>query len=108
LRQVDRFAAADARALFNPEFDPGFPDRFAPDTLGSVTVIVAPKETRTAAIEIPYIRARDSKPQLGVIANFALPSGERGRERLVIKLPKKTQQTVRIELGKDWIAKAKK
>jgi type VI secretion system VasD/TssJ family lipoprotein len=108
LRKVERFSAADVRAFFNPDFDPGFMAEFAKDTLGSVTMIVAPGETRGGTIEIPFIRARDASPQLGVITKFAQPPNVRGRERVVFKIPQKTQQTVHINLGKNWVERGKK
>jgi hypothetical protein len=53
---------------------------------------------------IPFIRARDSKPVLAVIADFNLPPGK-DKERLTIDLNKKTKQTIKIDVGRNWVAK---
>lgn len=108
LTRSERFYAADVRAFFDPGFDPGFMTEFGKDTLGSVTAIVAPEETtRPLVIEIPFIRVRDEKPIFAVIANFAQPPRGENRERLVFELKKKTRQTVRIDLGTNWVERGK-
>ncbi|HUU46316.1 MAG TPA: type VI secretion system lipoprotein TssJ [Acidobacteriota bacterium] len=109
LKRAERFWAADVRAFFDPGYDPGFMTEFGKDTLGSVTAIVAPEEmTRPLTIEIPFIRARDEKPIFAVIANFAQPPRGENRERLAFDLKKKTRQTVRVDLGTNWVARGSK
>ena len=108
LRSVERFNAADVQAFFNSAFDPGFASEFAKDILDSVTLIVAPRETRSSMIEIPFSRARDVSPQFGAIANFSQPSTARGRERVAFKMTKKTRQTISVQLGKNWVERGKK
>jgi type VI secretion system VasD/TssJ family lipoprotein len=109
LKDIQRFSAADVRAFFNQEFDPGFVEAFARDTLGSVTMIVAPGETRTGIIEIPYAFAkREPRLYFGTLANFAQPPSERGKERMSFKMQKKSQQTLRVQLNKNTVAQGKK
>jgi type VI secretion system VasD/TssJ family lipoprotein len=109
LKDIQRFTAADVRAFFNPEFDPGFMEAFARDTLGSVTMIVAPGETRSATIEIPHAFAkREPRIYFGSLANFAQPPSERGKERMSFKMKKKSQQTLRVQVNKNTIAQGKK
>lgn len=109
LKDIQRFSAADVRAFFNPEFDPGFMESFARDTLGSVTMIVAPGETRSAIIEVPHAFAkREPRLYFGAIANFAQPPSERGKERMSFKMQKKSQQTLRVQLNKNTVAQGKK
>lgn len=109
LKDLQRFSAADVRAFFNPEFDPGFQEAFARDTLGTVTLIVAPGETRSAIIEVPYAFAkREPRIYFGVLANFAQPPSERGKERMSFKMQKKSQQTLRVQLNKNTVAEGKK
>ncbi len=109
LKRTERFLAADARAFFNPEFDPGFLGEFAKDTLGSVTAIIAPGEDgRPLTIEVPFIRMREEKPKFAVIANFAQPPRGENRERMVYDIKKKTKQKVRVQLGTNWVEKGKK
>jgi len=109
LKDVQRFTAADVRAFFNPEFDPGFLEAFSRDTLATVTVIVAPGETRTATIEVPHALAkREPRLYFGSIANFAQPPSERGKERMSFKMQKKSRQTLRVQLNKNTIAQGKK
>jgi len=109
LKDVQRFSAADVRAFFNPEFDPGFMEAFARDTLGSVTMIVAPGETRTAVIEVPSMFVnREPRLYFGTLANFAQPPSERGKERMSFKMQKKSQQTIRVQMNKNTVAQGKK
>jgi len=109
LKDVQRFSAADVRAFFNPEFDPGFLEAFARDTLGSVTMIVAPGETRSAIIEVPYAFVkREPRLYFGSLANFAQPPSERGKERMSFKMQKKSKQTLRVQLNKNTIESGKK
>ncbi len=109
LKDIQRFSAADVRAFFNQEFDPGFIEAFARDTLGSVTMIVAPGETRSAIIEIPHAFAkREPRLYFGALANFAQPPSERGKERMSFKMQKKSQQTLRVQLNKNTVAQGKK
>jgi type VI secretion system VasD/TssJ family lipoprotein len=106
LKHAERFHAADVRAFFDPGFDPGYMSEFGKDTLGSVTAIVAPgEETRPLTIEIPFIRVREEKPVFAVVGNFAQPPRGENRERMVFDIKKKTRQTVRIELGTNWVAR---
>jgi type VI secretion system VasD/TssJ family lipoprotein len=109
LKDIQRFSAADVRAFFNSEHDPGFMEAFARDTLGSVTMIVAPGETRSAIIEVPYAFAkREPRLYFGTLANFAQPPSERGKERMSFKMQKKSQQTLRVLLNKNTVAQGKK
>ncbi len=109
LKDIQRFSAADVRAFFNQEFDPGFVEAFSRDTLGSVTMIVAPGETRSAVIEIPYAFVkREPRLYFGTLANFAQPPSERGKERMSFKMQKKSQQTLRVQLNKNTVAQGKK
>ncbi|MEW5875556.1 MAG: type VI secretion system lipoprotein TssJ [Candidatus Zixiibacteriota bacterium] len=105
LKGSSRFMQGDVRAFFDPTFDPGFLEEFnKQDTLRTATVILAPKETRSVDLVIPFIRARDAKPVLGVIADFNLPPGK-DQERLSLNLSKKTKQTIKINVGRNWVAK---
>ncbi len=109
LKDVQRFNAADVRAFFNPEFDPGFVEAFSRDTLGTVTMIVAPGETRTGIIEVPHAFAkREPRLYFGTLANFAQPPSERGKERMSFKMKKSSQQTLRVQLNKNTVSQGKK
>lgn len=105
LKGSPRFMQGDVRAFFDPTFDPGFLGEFyRQDTLRTATVILAPNETRSVDLVIPFIRARDTKPVLGLIADFNHPPG-RDRDRLAINLTKKTKQTIKIDVGRNWVAR---
>ena len=108
LKDIQRFSAADVRAFFSPVFDEGFMEAFARDTLGSVTMIVAPGETRSAIIEVPrmYVK-REPRLYFGAIANFAQPPSERGKERMSFKMPK-SNKTFYVQMNKNTIEKSKK
>jgi type VI secretion system VasD/TssJ family lipoprotein len=108
LTREHRFLAADVRAFFNPEFDPGFMSEFEKDMLGSATAIVAPGEkSLPMLIEIPYAKLHDVKPMIGVIANFAQPPRGEHRERMIKGIPKKSKQIACFSLGTDWVEAGK-
>ncbi|MEW5702029.1 MAG: type VI secretion system lipoprotein TssJ [Candidatus Zixiibacteriota bacterium] len=107
LNNTERFSATNVQAFFSSTFDVSFTAEFAKDIIDSVTLIIAPRETRRSTIEIPFSRARNVSPHFGAIANFAQPATVRGRERIVFKIPKKTQQTVAIQLGSNWVERGK-
>jgi hypothetical protein len=72
-------------------------------------MIVAPGETRSATIEVPYAFVkREPRLYFGSLANFAQPPSERGKERMSFKMQKKTQQTLRVQLNKNTIEQGKK
>lgn len=108
LKRVERFLAADVRAFFDPEFDPGFMSEFGRDTLGSTTLILAPGETTDppVLIEIPYIRASETKPSIAVIANFAQPPRGERRERWTRRIKLKNQK-ICVELNSNWVEESK-
>lgn len=107
LRNSARFMGADVRAFFNPTFDQGFGPVFAKDTLATASVSLAPQETTSVVLEVPFAKVQKDKPVLCVIADFYRPPTEK-RERLSIPVKKKTYQKVKLEVGKDWIKKPKK
>jgi type VI secretion system VasD/TssJ family lipoprotein len=103
LKRCERFFAADPQAFFDPDYAPTFMSDFGQDTLGSVTIIIAPGEQpRPLTIEIPFIRVREEDPKFAVIANFARPPLEGNGERMCFDIKKK-KQTIKVELGSDWV-----
>ena len=109
LRDFQRFAAADVRAFFDPNFDPGFMHEFAKDTFASVTMIIAPGETRTATLEVPFgFAKREPRIYFAAIANFAQPPSEKGKERWHFKMQKKSQQKIPVQLNRNTVSQGKK
>lgn len=109
LKDMQRFNAADVRAFFDAEFDPGFLSQFAKDTLGSVTVIVAPGEAATGIIEVPHAFAkREPSLYIGVIANFNRPPSDRAQQRFAYKIQKASKQTIKVSVNKNVLSRAKK
>ena len=105
LKNTARFMAGDVRAFFDPTFDPGFiGDLQKNDTLKTSSVILAPGETKSIEMVVPFYKARDMKPALGIIADFYRPPTEK-TERLSFEMKKKTKQTIRISVGRNWVAK---
>ena len=107
LRNSARFMGADPRTFFDPTFDEGFLPVFAKDTLASASVIVSPQETTSVELVVQFIKAEKEKPILCAIADFNRPPGEK-KERMALKIPKKSYQKVKLQVGKDWVKKAGK
>ena len=107
LRNSARFMGADPRTFFDPTFDEGFLPVFAKDTLATASVIVSPQETTSVELVVQFVKAEKEKPILCAIADFNRPPGEK-KERLAFKIPKKSYQKVKLQVGKDWVKKAGK
>ena len=95
LRSSARFMGADPRTFFDPTFDAGFAPVFAKDTLATASVIVAPQDTTSVELSVPFINAEKGKPVLCAIADFYRTPGGK-TERLALNIPKKSYQKVKL------------
>ena len=104
-----RFMSGDTRAFFDDEWDPDWREQVfhKQDTLASAIVTLVPGGVRNAKLEVPYAYARDAKPVFAAIANFLYPPAAKS-ERLAFQMQKKSKQTIKLTVGKDWIAQTGK
>ncbi|MBI3871710.1 MAG: type VI secretion system lipoprotein TssJ [candidate division Zixibacteria bacterium] len=107
LSDPGRFGSAAARAFFDPDFNPGFSGAFAKDTLGAASVIVSPGETSKTTISLLHTKVEKVPTYLAVVANFSQPPSQKNGDRVVFKIPKSTQQKIKIRLGKNAVTRGK-
>lgn len=109
LKDAANFMSGDIRAICVDDWNPEWREMVfhKRDTLGLRTIDIAPGETRTAKIVIPHGVAKREKPVFAVIADFLYPPADKS-ERLAFELKKKWNQTVKITVGKNWVAKTGK
>ena len=106
LRDDARFITADTRAFFDDKWSPEWREQtfHKQDTLAMTTVILNPNEVRVAKLEVPFAYARDAKPVFAAIADFLHPPSIK-TERLSFNMQKKSKQTIKLTVGKDWVVR---
>jgi len=109
LKDGARFMSGDTRAFFDDNWDPEWREQIfhKQDTLAMTTVKLLPGGVGKAKMEVPYAYARDSKPVFAAIADFLYPPTVKS-ERLSFQMQKKSKQTIKLTVGKDWVVKAGK
>jgi len=109
LRSDARFMSGDTRAFFDDRWNPEWREQVfhKQDTLATNTVTLIPNEVKTVRLEVPYAYARDAKPVFAAIADFLHPPSER-TERLAFNMQKKSKQTLKLTVGKDYVVKSGK
>ncbi len=100
------FTGTDKDVFFNPSYHDQLASVLGNDILDSGSVIVSPSGTATVELEGNYFKVKKAKPVLCAIADFYRSAGV-AQERLALNIPKKTEQRVKIEVGRDFIKKAR-
>ncbi len=104
LRDTDRFLSGQVAAFFDSEYDQGFYDRFAGDTIKSWIFTIRPGREETQIIRYTLTQSDPDRVYLGVIGDFFNPAGN-GRERLPYALKNKSKQKITVVIGEDQIEK---
>lgn len=109
LKDDARFMSGDTRAFFDDKWNPEWREQVfnKQDTMATNTVTLIPNEVKTVKLEVPYAYARDAKPVFAVIADFLRPPSVQ-TERLAFKMQKKSKQTIKLTVGKDWVIQSGK
>jgi len=109
LKSDARFMSGDTRAFFDDRWNPEWREQVfhKQDTLATNTVTLVPNEVKTVRLEVPYAYARDAKPVFAAIADFLHPPTVR-TERIAFGMQKKSKQTIKLTVGKDYVVKSGK
>jgi len=109
LKDDARFMSGDTRAFFDETWNPQWREDIfqKQDTLAMTSVTLTPNEVTKAKLQVPYAYARDANPVFAAIADFLHPPSNKA-ERLAFKIQKKSKQTIKLTVGKDWIAQSGK
>lgn len=101
------FTGTDKNVFFNPSYHDQLDAILGNDILDSASLILLPSGTATLELRGEYYKVKKAKPVLCAIADFYRSAGPEP-ERLALTIPKKTEQRVKIEVGRDFVKKAKK
>jgi type VI secretion system VasD/TssJ family lipoprotein len=101
------FGNADKDVFFDPTRRDELAGVLAKDVLDSGSVIVLPSETASLELLGRHDKVLKSKPVLCAIADFYRSAGPT-KERIILNIPKKTDQKVKLQIGRDSISKGRK
>lgn len=109
LKSDARFMQGDTRAYFDDTWNPEWRDDvfYKQDTMATAAATLVPGETKTVRLQVPYAYARDAKPVFAAIADFLRPPSGKA-ERVAFGIQKKSKQTIKLTVGKDWVAQGGK
>ena len=101
------FGNADKDVFFDPTRRDELAGVLAKDVLDSGSVIVLPSETASLELVGRHDKVLKSKPVLCAIADFYRSAGST-KERIILNIPMKTDQKVKLQIGRDSISKGRK
>lgn len=109
LKTDARFMSGDTRAFFDDRWNPEWREQVfnKQDTMATNTVTLIPNEVKTVRLEVPYAYARDAKPVFAAIADFLHPPSVK-TERLAFNMQKRSKQTIKLTVGKDYVVQSGK
>lgn len=109
LKSESRFMQGDTRAYFDDTWNPEWRNDvfYKQDTMATASATLIPGETKTIRLQVPYAYARDASPVFAAIADFLRPPSGKA-ERVAFGIQKKSKQTIKLTVGKDWVAQAGK